>query len=97
MDACSVLDDYDILKSKLHDKWQELMELGEDVEGLKMTVAKSETEVRLQRRSQEKDKNESGTRRAHCLGGPLRQDLATQATPVGAHKGDGAVGAIVEW
>ena len=94
-EVCSLADDYDIMKSELDDKRQEVGDLVEDVKELKKSVAKLEGEVRFQKRIREEDRRHSGTKREELMG-PYWRDVACQATPAGVDKSVGAVAPVVD-
>ena len=89
-EVCLLTDDYEIMKSELDDKRQEVGDLEEDVKKLKKTIAKSEGEVRVQKSLREDDRKNHGTKREHPMFGPCWRDAAYQAAPVGVDKSVGA-------
>ena len=108
-EVCSLADDYEIKKSQLDDKRQEVGDLEEDVKELKKTIAKLEMEahemkvkfgflegeVKFQKRMREEDRKNLGTKR-EGLTGPHWRDVACQATPVGVDKSVSVVAPVVD-
>ena len=95
-EVCSLADDYDIMKSELDDKWQEVGDLEEDVKELRKAVAKLEGEVKVQKWMVEETRKNSGTKREFPMFGPCWRDAACQAAPVRVDKGVGAVAPVVD-
>ena len=71
-EVCSVADYYNIMKSELDDKRQEMGDLEEEVKEVKKTVGKLEGEVKWQKRLREEEKKNSGV-----MGLPNRYYLGT--------------------
>ena len=94
-ELCSLADNYNIMKSELHDKRQEVGDLEEDMTKLKKTIAKVEKELRFQKTRVETARENTGTKRKEIFG-PCWQDIACQATPVGVDKMVGVVAPIVD-
>ena len=105
----SLADDYEIMKSELDDKRQEMGDLQEDMKELKKTIGKLEKEayelkvkfgflegeVKFLKRMQVEDRKNSGTKR-EGLTGPRWRHVACQANTVVVDKSVGAVATVMD-
>ena len=94
-EVCSLADDYDITKSELDNKRQEVGDLEEDVKQLKKTIGRLEGDLRIEKRLREQDQKNSGMKRVGMYG-RLWRDAACQATAVGVDKSVGVVAPVVD-
>ena len=62
-EVCSLANDYDIIKSELDDKRQEVGDVEEDVKELRKKVEWLDSQVRFQKKVREEDRKNSGTKR----------------------------------
>ena len=67
-EVCSLPDDYEIMKSELDNKRQEVGDLEEDVQELKQTIGRLEGDLRFEKRLREEGQKNSGTKRVRLYG-----------------------------
>ena len=86
--------DYDIMKSELNNKQQEMGDLEGEVEELNKTIVKLQGRVKFQKRIMEQTKRNSSSRRENWMVHPIWLDLASQATPIRVEEGIGVVAPV---
>ena len=96
MDVCSFADKYDLAKSELDDKRQEVGDLEEEVKELKKTIGKLEGDLRFEKWMAKKARRNSDMKMVPLFGPPHWQDVACQASTVGVDKSIGTVAPVVD-